>query len=214
MTAAGEGPYRGQMVCIVDDDAAVCDALALAFAIDGITCQSFHDGASFLRHCAALAPLCVLLDVDMPGMDGLAVLSELKRRRFRAPVIMVSGRSDIPLAVEAVRRGAIDFLEKPFAGMSLVRDVLKRIDESRHAASSEAGRVAALDFAAVPGGDALTPRECEVLRAIAAGASNKEAGRLLGISPRTVEVHRAKIMDKLGAKNAADLVRIVLSAAA
>lgn len=90
----------------------------------------------------------------------------------------------------------------------MVRNVLRRIEKARQGASVDFDQV---DYNAIPGGDTLTPRECDVLKAIAAGSSNKEAGRLLGISPRTVEVHRAKIMDKLGAKNAADLVRIVMS---
>jgi len=209
MTMAGEGPYRGQTICIVDNDPAIGDALALAFAVEGIHCKVYQDGKSFLAEIGQYQPLCLLLDIEMPGMSGLEVLSALKRRHVRAPVLMISGKGDIPLAVEAIRRGAIDFLEKPFTGTSLVRVVLQRVEQAR-----QSGSETRFDFAAIPGGPDLTPRECDVLKAIAGGASNKEAGRMLGISPRTVEVHRAKIMDKLGARNAADLVRIVMLSAA
>lgn len=209
MTRAGEGRYRGQTICIVDNDPSICDALSLAFAVEGISCRTFLNGAAFLSEGAALQPLCLLLDIEMPGMNGLDVLAELKRRHYRVPVIIISGKGDIPLAVEAIRRGAIDFLEKPFGSTSVVRDVLRRVAQIEDAPAADS----AIDVGAIPGGIALTPRERDVLRAIASGASNKEAGRMLGISPRTVEVHRAKIMDKLGARNAADLVRIVMSAA-
>lgn len=106
---AGEGPNRGRTICVVDNDPAICDALALAFAIEGVLCQSFNGGESFLRARVAPDLLCILLDIEMPGMNGLDVLAELKRRNCRVPVIIISGKGDIPIAVEAIRRGAIDF---------------------------------------------------------------------------------------------------------
>jgi FixJ family two-component response regulator len=119
---------------------------------------------------------------------------------------MISGRGDIPMAVDAIKHGALDFIEKPFNMETVLSQVRKAIDvwEQR---TRDGDGLYNLTF---PGRELLTPRELEVLSRIAGGSSNKEAGRHLGISPRTVEVHRARIMDKLGAKNAADLVRIVL----
>jgi FixJ family two-component response regulator len=151
-------------------------------------------------------PGCVLLDVHMPGSSGLDVLKELNARNFSAPVLIISGKGDIPMAVDAIRHGALDFIEKPFDALAVVARVRAAIDAWERRA--ENGGTLVREF---PGHDLLTPREHEVLQRIAQGASNKEAGRELGISPRTVEVHRARIMEKLGAKNAADLMRIVLS---
>lgn len=197
-------------IIVVDNDPAVCDALSMLIATEGVACMIFSDGVSFLEQTPQQMPLFVLLDIDMPGMSGLDVLKELKNRQFRAPVFMISGHGDIPVAVEAIRNGALNFFEKPFVGTSIVRRALDEISQKREGDT----RAQARNLSLIPGGQALTPRERDVLRAIASGASNKEAGRMLGISPRTVEVHRAKVMDKLGAKNAADLVRIVLSSAA
>lgn len=197
-------------IIVIDNDPAICDALSMLIATEGMTCSIFADGISFLDQMPQETPLFVLLDIDMPGMSGLDVLRELKSRQFRAPVFMISGQGDIPVAVEAIRNGALNFFEKPFAGGSIIRRARDEIARKNDGAGTAQGS----NLSLVPGGQALTPRECDVLRAIASGASNKEAGRMLGISPRTVEVHRAKVMDKLGAKNAADLVRIVLSSAA
>lgn len=199
-----------QHVIVVDNDPAICDGLSMLIASEGMTCSIFADGISFLDQMPQEPPLFVLLDIDMPGMSGLDVLKELKSRQFHAPVFMISGHGDIPVAVEAIRNGALNFFEKPFAGESIIRRARDEIMQKNEGAT----KAEAPNLSLIPGGQDLTPRERDVLRAIASGASNKEAGRMLGISPRTVEVHRAKVMDKLGAKNAADLVRIVLSSAA
>lgn len=199
-----------QHVVVVDNDPAICDALSMLIASEGMACSIFADGISFLDQMPQEPPLFVLLDIDMPGISGLDVLKELKSRKFAAPVFMISGHGDIPVAVEAIRNGALNFFEKPFAGESIIRRALSEIAQKKDGTA----KAQAPNLSLIPGGQALTPRERDVLRAIASGASNKEAGRMLGISPRTVEVHRAKVMDKLGAKNAADLVRIVLSSAA
>jgi two-component system response regulator FixJ len=170
----------------------------------GFTTARFPDGSSFLEAALARTPACVLLDVNMPGRSGLDVLRELNADKYPAPVFMMSGAGDIPTAVEAIRNGAYDFIEKPFYGSAVlerVRTALAASAERRNSAPTPSG---------FRGEALLTAREREVLAQIAGGASNKEAGRTLAISPRTVEVHRARIMDKLGAKNAADLVRIVL----
>jgi two-component system, LuxR family, response regulator FixJ len=192
---------------IVDDDATVRDALSVVFTLAGYRVAVFADGGAFIAASRANPPAAVLLDLHMPDKSGLAVLKEINARHFPAPVFIVSGDGDIAMAVEAVKNGAFDYIVKPFDARAIVARVGCAIAAyaKRHANGSEH----ALPFV-FNGRAQLTPREREVLAQIAAGASNKEAGRCLGISPRTIEVHRARIMEKIGARNAADLVRIVL----
>ncbi|MBK5959103.1 DNA-binding response regulator [Rhodoplanes elegans] len=200
-TAAGE-------IHIIDDDPAVRDALSVVLTLEGYHVTTFADGHSFLAAVRSRAPACIILDVHMPGRSGLDILKELNAKNYPAPVFIISGQGDIPMAVEAIKNGAFDFIEKPFDAETVVNRVRDAIEAaSRRQARAGLGET----LTQFPGSDLLTAREREVLNLIAAGASNKEAGRQLGISPRTIEVHRARIMEKLGAKNAADLVRIVLS---
>ena len=194
-----------QTIFIVDDDPAVRDALAVLFELEGYRVVGFAGGAEFLSACRHDLPDCVLLDVHMPGQSGIEVLQVLSEEGFAAPVFVISGQGDIPMAVAAIKQGAYDFFEKPFDADTVVARVRAAIATAR---PDDGDRP---DFAAASLTH-LTPRERDVLGEITVGASNKEAGRRLGISPRTVEVHRARIMEKLGAKNAADLVRIVLTA--
>ena len=133
------------------------------------------------------------------------MLKQIDAHHYPAPILIISGLGDIPTAVEAIRNGALDFIEKPFNPTAVVARVHDAIRGWQNMAADESLLVH--DF---PGRERLTARELEVLGRIAQGASNKEAGRELGISPRTIEVHRARIMEKLGAKNAADLMRVVL----
>ena len=194
-------------VFVVDDDAGVRDALSAVLTHAGYRVRTFADGTSFVSVARSETPSCVILDVRMPGRSGLDILKALNAEQYPAPIFMISGEGDIPMAVEAIRNGALDFIEKPFNGESVVASVRAAVEGhgQRRQADNE------VLSARFPGRDLLTPREREVLGKIASGASNKEAGRQLGISPRTIEVHRARIMEKLGARNAADLVRIVLS---
>jgi FixJ family two-component response regulator len=195
-------------VFIVDDEPAVLHALALVLSHAGHRVKTFPDGAAFLAAAKAHVPACVLLDVRMPGRSGLDILKELNAQHYPAPIFIISGVGDIPMAVDAIRNGAHDFIEKPFDGMAVARRVHEAVEA--WARRSNGGGPATHLPAEFAGNENLTPRERDVLGQIAGGASNKEAGRHLGISPRTIEVHRARIMEKLGAKNAADLVRIVL----
>ncbi|WP_237152026.1 response regulator transcription factor [Oryzibacter oryziterrae] len=193
-------------IFVVDDDAAVRDALSVIFDMEGYGVRTFADGDQFLNALKTEGPACVLLDVHMPGKSGLDILKSMDVGTFPAPVFIISGQGDIPMAVSAIKAGATDFIEKPFDAETVVMRVREAIASyGRH----QANGVAAMNF---PGAEHLTPRERDVLQEITGGASNKEAGRKLGISPRTIEVHRARIMEKLGARNAADLVRIVLTA--
>ncbi len=193
-------------VFIVDDDASVRDALTVVFDLEGFTARAYSNGDDFLEAIRGEMPACVLLDVHMPGRSGLDVLKAIDVAAFPAPVFVISGQGDIPMAVSAIKLGAVDFIEKPFDAETVVGRVRQAIAALNNADAK------GQDAAQFPGSDLLTPRERDVLREITAGASNKEAGRRLGISPRTIEVHRARIMEKLGARNAADLVRIVLTA--
>ena len=197
-------------IFIVDDEAPVRDALTEVFQLEGFQVEAFPDGDSFLNALAGSSPDCVLLDVHMPGKSGVEVLSSLNQKQFSVPVFVISGQGDIPTAVNCVKLGAFDFIEKPFD----MDTVVQRVNEALSASSTRQQESAAVSERSFPGRENLTPRELEVLNQITDGASNKEAGRILGISPRTIEVHRARIMEKLGAKNAADLVRIVLTGSA
>jgi two-component system response regulator FixJ len=195
-------------IFVVDDEPAVLETLGLVLGVEGYQVRTFADGASFLAAAMAHTPACVLLDVRMPGRSGLDILKELNAQHYPAPIFIVSGAGDIPMAVDAIRNGAFDFIEKPFNG----KDVAARVREAIAAWERRGnGGAVPTEF---PGSEQLTAREREVVAQIAGGASNKEAGRQLGISPRTIEVHRARIMEKLGAKNAADLVRLVMSRSA
>jgi two-component system, LuxR family, response regulator FixJ len=198
---------RPPELVVVDDDVAVRDALRMVFELEGFRVTVYPDGGSFLTGIRSRKPDCVILDVHMPGRTGLEILSELGPE-FAVPIFMISGQGDIPMAVEAIKHGAHDFLEKPFDAETVVT----RVQETLQAlAAKAAGKTTDGALGPFAGEDTLTPREREVLERIAMGASNKEAGRQLGISPRTIEVHRARIMEKLGARNTADLVRIVYS---
>ncbi len=187
-------------IFIIDDDMAVRDALSALFSLEGFQVLAFESGDKFLEQATGLAPACILLDIRMPGRSGLEVLQELKSTGYHAPVFMISGHGDIPMAVRAMKAGAIDFIEKPFDAETVVgyvRDAMASLPQTdaepqKHLAG-------------------LTRREGEVLNQIAAGKSSKETARELGVSPRTVETHRARIMAKLKARNAADLVRIALA---
>jgi FixJ family two-component response regulator len=201
-------PSRGE-IFVVDDDAAVRETLTLVLSAGGYQVICFADGAALLAVARSRTPACILLDVHIPGKSGLDILRELRGEDYPAPIFMISGQGDISMAVSAIKNGALDFIEKPFRGSEIVARLDEAIDAYARRQAEGDAKVASLHF---PGREPLTRREREVLEQFASGASNKEAGRQLGISPRTIEDHRANIMKKLGARNAADLIRIVLTA--
>jgi FixJ family two-component response regulator len=200
---------RGE-IFVVDDDPAVRETLSMVLSSAGYEVICFADGAALLAVARSRTPACMLLDVHIPGKSGLDILRELHGEDYPAPIFMISGQGDIAMAVSAIKNGALDFIEKPFRGSEIVARLNEAIGAyaRRQEEDSKASVVPSLHF---PGREPLTRREREVLEQFTAGASNKEAGRTLGISPRTIEDHRANIMKKLGARNAADLVRIVMT---
>ncbi len=192
-------------VHIVDDQEAYREAICLVLEMSGFTVRTYNNAAAFLAEAPG-AFGCVLTDVKMPGMDGLELLRRLRERGARLSVVVMTGQADIATAVQAMKAGAVDFLEKPFDDEQLVASVQRALEEA-----SRLHEVVSKSEDAAARLATLTPREREVLDLLVAGRSNKEIGRELGSSPRTVEVHRARVMDKLNASSLPDLVRLVLA---
>jgi two-component system response regulator FixJ len=195
-------------ITIVDDDPAVRDSLQTIFEVEGFEVRAFADGDRFLAEAQRIRTDCLILDVHMPRRSGIEILEALGGFSYPAPIFIISGQGDIPMAVSAIKAGAHDFFEKPFDGDAVIERVREAVAARRKRSEDRGSSRLSYRF---PGADLLTPRERDVLEQIAHGASNKQAGRSLGISPRTIEVHRARIMEKLEARNTADLARIVFS---
>jgi FixJ family two-component response regulator len=197
-------------IYLVEDDRDIREVLAALFESVGYTVTCFAETNSFLAEARKRTPQCVLLDIQLPGTSGLDALSRIDTHRFRAPIIVLSAHCRTQVVVEAVKRGAFDFIEKPFAPDTIVERVQNSVETWRHdKAQFHATRRRSGGF---PGEELLTPREHDVLARIIEGDSSKEVALQLGISFRTVQVHRARIMDKLKARNTADLVNIVFNA--
>lgn len=195
-----------EQVFIVDDDPDVLDATALLVATSGYAAVPLASPEALLERVTPEDAGCLVLDVRLPGMNGLDLQRELGVRDIRMPVIFITGHGDIPMAVQAVNAGALDFLEKPFDNDALLarvatameRDRARRKHDANHAeVEQRLGR--------------LTPRERQVMEGILAGKLNKVIGHELEMSTRTVEVHRARVLDKLGARNASEMARLVLA---
>jgi len=196
-------------IFIVDDDYDMREALAAIFRNEGYRTAAFADGRSFVRLARDQMPACVLLDLCMPGTSGLDVLKEIDAKNYPAPILMISAQEDVLNVVQAMRHGAFDYLEKRLDAESIVTRVADAIEAWRQLRERDGSPLSLSP--AIRGYYQLTRREREVLAQIAAAASNKETARNLGISPRTVEIHRGRIMHKLGAKNSVDLMRIVMN---
>lgn len=194
-------------VYVVDDDAAVRDSLAALFDAHGYACRAFASAPEFLAAAPTLRQGCLITDVRMPGMDGLELQEQLLRRALAFPLIVVTGHADVPLAVRAMKAGALDFIEKPFTPGTILASVENAL--SRLAAPVDGDGEAEQATARLA---TLSPREREVLEGLLAGLPNKSIAYDLGISPRTVEIHRARVMDKMQAHSLSELVRIGLAA--
>jgi FixJ family two-component response regulator len=192
-------------VYVVDDDQAVCNSLRMLLKSVGLTTQTMSSATEFLSVYQPGHPGCLVLDVRMPGMSGLELQQELNVRGATIPVIFVTGHGDVPMAVEAMQHGAFDFLQKPFRDQELIDRIQRALarDASTHAALKEHERIRERL-------QSLTPREREVLTLMTEGKPNKVMAHELGVSQRTVEIHRARVMEKSGASSLAQLVRMVM----
>jgi FixJ family two-component response regulator len=199
---------RGE-IFVMDDDAGMRETLSVALQQEGYDVICFADGAALLSLAKTRVPACIFLEVRNPGKSGLDILKKLRAANYPAPVFIISGQGDIPTAVETIRNGALDFIEKPPCNNEMIARVRAAITTLAQLQNeSSCARISSLH---VPGREPLTRREREVLERLAVGASNKEAARQLGLSSRTVEGHRASIMKKVGVRNAAELIHRVLS---
>jgi two-component system, LuxR family, response regulator FixJ len=195
------------VVHVIDDDEAVRQSLAFLLRANAIKVETYESGTAFLEAAPALKSGCVITDVRMPEIGGIELLRRLKELRIPLPVIVITGHGDVPLAVEAMKFGAADFLEKPFDDeilLAAVRSALSRQDSDT---KRQAERAAIDDRIA-----ALSNREREVLEGLVAGRANKQIAFDLGISPRTIEIYRANLMTKMQAASLSELVRMALIA--
>jgi two-component system, LuxR family, response regulator FixJ len=195
------------LVHVVDDDEAVRDSLSLLLEAAGLSVRTYDSATAFLKALPNLAAGCVLTDVRMPELDGLELQRRLTELGIRLPVIVMTGHGDVPIAVEALKAGAADFLEKPFDDAQLLAAVSSALAASQRRREEEAAMAGIAKRLA-----SLTPREREVLDKLVAGQPNKTIAYDLGSSPRTVEVHRARVMEKMGVRSLPELVRMTIAA--
>ena len=194
-------------IYVVDDDEAVRDSLRMLLSAAGYAAEAFASARAFLERNGDARDGCLLADVRMPDMDGLELQEELLRRATGLPVIIMTGHGDIPLAVRAMKAGAVDFLEKPFARAQLLTSLEKVFRREKPVARANAEAEAARARIA-----SLTERERDVFELLVAGHQSKVIAHELKISPRTVQVHRGRVMHKLGLTSLQDLVRLAMAA--
>ncbi len=196
---------REQTVFVVDDDADVLDAMSLLLQSAGLTIQTFSSPKNFLAVCSPDMRGCLILDIRMPDIDGLEMQQRINDKNITLPLIFITGHGDVPGAIQAMKNGALEFLQKPFGGQTLLNAVYRamELDEQRYQAGVHdqiiRDRIAS-----------LTKRELEIMRRMVAGDMSKTIASDLHISPRTVEIHRSKVMGKMQTKTLAQLVQMVL----
>jgi two-component system, LuxR family, response regulator FixJ len=206
MTAADGRPApTTPTVYIVDDDPGVRDAVALLLRSVGINARTFPSATDFLQTFDPTAPGCLVLDLRMPGMSGRELQKRLLVTGSRLPIIFVTAHGDVPTAVDAVKDGAVDFIQKPFSDQKLLDMIHEALELDRRLRQEQQERTEVQARAAT-----LTPREREVMVLVASGKLNKTVARELGISQRTVEIHRARVMEKMQARSVPDLVQMVM----
>lgn len=195
------------VVHVIDDDEAMRESLAFLLDTSGLTARTYESAVNFLHELDASEPGVIVTDVRMPEMNGLELVRRLKAREVGLPIIMITGHGDVPLAVEAMKAGVVDFLEKPFEEHSLLAAIRAALADSCRADEDQVERDRLKQVL-----ESLSRREHEVLNGVVEGKLNKVIAHELGISPRTVEVYRANVMSKTGARGLSELVRMVLLA--
>jgi two-component system response regulator FixJ len=194
-------------VYIVDDDEAVRDSLAVLLESKAYAVKSFASALEFLAAAPSLPVGCLIVDIRMPVMDGLELQERLNTGGLEFPMIVITGHGDVPLAVRAMKAGAVDFIEKPFASQAILDSLAAAFARLTAPGEGDAARITAQAKLAL-----LSPREREVLQGLLAGLPNKSIAYDLAISPRTVEIHRARVMDKMAARSLSELIRVALAA--
>ena len=192
-------------IWIVDDDEAVRSSLAVLLESAGFTTRCFASARAFLDFVTAGSAGCLVSDVRMPGLSGLDLQRALLEMGIAIPIVFMTGHADVPMAVEALKAGAVDFIEKPFPNRVMIDSLRAAMRQARLSAPSRRGIGGLLARR-----DRLTEREREVMELVVKGLSNKEIAKVLGISPRTVDIHRGQVMDKMKADSLPDLVRIAM----
>lgn len=193
-------------VYIIDDDNAVRDSLSIQLDAAGYEVESFASAVDFIKAAASIPLGCVVSDVQMPDMDGLELQKRLNEMQLHFPVVIVTGHADVAIAVRAMKAGAVDFIEKPFEEKAILDSI--ELAQSHFAARRESDAVEATARGKL---SSLTPREREVFEEMVRGKQNKVIAFDLDISPRTVEVHRARVLEKLEARSLSELVRLALA---
>ena len=193
------------VVHIVDDDDAVRQSLAFLLSLSGLAVRLYDSATAFLSGLSGLQGGCLITDVRMSGMTGIELLHQLRAKACSLPAIVITGHGDVPLAVEAMKAGAVDFIEKPFDQEAILNAVKRALERGMEADSGD-GAAAAAKLAT------LSERERQVLEGLVAGHPNKTIAYNLGISPRTVEVYRANLMAKMGARSLSELIRMAIVA--
>ncbi len=195
------------LIYVVDDDAAVRDSLTLLLRAVGLTGQAFSSAAEFLQNYDPEQHGCLVADIRMPGMSGLDLQDELNRLGAHIPLIFITGHGDVPMAVDAMKSGALDFIEKPFRDQDLLDRVNQAVSWDKERRTRNLETLAIRERLA-----ALTPRETEVMERVVQGQANKVIAMDLGVSQRTVEIHRARVMEKMEVRSVAKLVHAVEAA--
>ena len=201
-----KNPGEKPVIAVVDDDSGVRTAMRALLKSVGLDCVLFGSAQEFLDAWQPLQPGCLVLDIRMPGMSGLELQQQLNLRGAIIPVIFMTGHADVPMAVEAMQHGAFDFLQKPFRDQELLDRIQRAIarDAELRATLGEHTRIRACL-------DSLTAREREVLDLMTQGKQNKAIAQDLGVSPRTIEIHRARVMEKMNVQSVAELVHMMVN---